>query len=161
VLGLAEGLHGSLPPGFDHDFSQSNLGRREDVFVRARQAMKEWTEFDLGWVEVADRSTPIACGRVVGVVARAGGLWSVNISRIVETVDTPSRFGFLYSTTSEHVERGEERFLIEHDGTSGNVTYLLEAVSHPRNPLARLAYPYVRAMQRRFARDSHGRMRRH
>ena len=87
-------------------------------------------------------------------------LWSVNISRIVEVVDSPTRFGFMYTTTAFHVEAGQERFVIEFDMESESVFYLTEALSRPRDIVARIGYPFTRAMQHRFARDSHSRMRR-
>jgi uncharacterized protein (UPF0548 family) len=58
-----------------------------------------------------------------------------------------------------HVETGQEKFLIEFDPATGNVWYELEAVSRPRHPLVRLGFPIARALQHRFARDSHRRMR--
>lgn len=120
--------------------------------------MKTWTGFELGWSRVADRNAPIAKNQTVAVIIHVAGLWSVNLSRIVEVVDTPGRFGFLYATTPLHAERGEERFLIAYDEATGQVTYTIEAVSRPRALLARLAYPFTRAMQRRFARESLARM---
>ena len=53
------------------------------------------------------------------------------LSRIVEIVDSPSRFGFMYATTALHVEQGQERFVIDFDPASGLVSYLIEAVSVP------------------------------
>jgi len=92
------------------------------------------------------------------VLARAAGLWSLNLSRIVETIDTPTRFGFLYATTAMHVEEGQERFVVDFDEEHSSVTYLIEAVSRPRHPLARLAYSFTRAMQHRFRKESQQRM---
>jgi uncharacterized protein (UPF0548 family) len=84
----------------------------------------------------------------------------VNLSRVTEIIDSPTRFGFMYTTTALHVEEGQERFVLEFDPETESVSYLLEAVSRPRHFLARMAYPFSRAMQHRFARDSHARMRR-
>jgi uncharacterized protein (UPF0548 family) len=98
-------------------------------------------------------------GEVVAVEAHTAYLWSINFSRIVEIVDRPTRFGFMYATTALHVEEGQERFVIDFDPESGSVSYLIEAVSRPRHILARLGYPFSRAMQHRFARDSHARIR--
>ena len=95
----------------------------------------------------------------MAVEAHTAYLWSMNISRIMEVVDSPTRFGFLYATTAVHVEEGQERFVIEFDTESRSVLYLIEAISRPRHILARIGYPLSRAMQRRFARDSHARMR--
>lgn len=114
--------------------------------------------FDLGWVRVANSQVMIASGQIVAVEAHTLGLWTLNLSRITEVVDEPSHFGFVYATTEMHVEQGEERFLIELAPETGEVFYELEAVSRPRNWLARLGLPATRNFQHRFARDSHLRM---
>jgi uncharacterized protein (UPF0548 family) len=114
----------------------------------------------VGWVRIANSLPAIIPGELVAVEARTALIWSVNFSRITEVVDTSVRFGFLYTTTSIHVEEGQERFVLEYDADSGCVSYLIEAVSRPWHFLARIAYPFSRAMQHRFARDSHSRMRR-
>jgi uncharacterized protein (UPF0548 family) len=116
--------------------------------------------FDLGWVRVANPSAAIHVDQVVAVEAHTLGLWTVNLSRIVKVVDSATVFGFIYATTSLHVEQGEERFLLEFDRETGDVWYELEAVSRPRAALARLGFPFTRAFQKRFARESHERMRR-
>jgi uncharacterized protein (UPF0548 family) len=96
---------------------------------------------------------------VIAVEIRTLGLWTLNLSRIREVAETPTSFGFIYVTTTAHVERGEERFFIELDPASGDVFCELEAFSRPRHPLAVLGFPVSRAFQHRFARDSHRRMR--
>jgi len=114
--------------------------------------------FDLGWVRVANPETRIAPGQVVAVEAHTLGLWTLNLSRITQAIDTPAAFGFVYSTTQSHVEQGDERFLLELDSATGDVWYELEAVSRPRDAFARIGFPLTRSFQHRFARDSHGRM---
>jgi uncharacterized protein (UPF0548 family) len=159
LLSLDSGLaHLILPFAFAHDRRRSCIGRGEAAFVQARRAFSNWEEFDLGWVRVANPQISMVAGQIVAVEVRAFGLWSLNLSRIVETVDTATRFGFLYATTPYHAEEGEERFLLEFDPNESQVWYELEAVSRPRHPLARLAYPVTRGLQHRFARDSHQRM---
>jgi uncharacterized protein (UPF0548 family) len=59
-----------------------------------------------------------------------------------------------------HVEQGAERFLLEFDPTTGEVQYILEAISRPRHILARLGLPLSRHFQHQFVRESHNRMRR-
>lgn len=148
-----------VPVSFARDFSQSCIGYGEGVFPKARSAFKRWEMFNLGWVRVANPTARIVAGQIVAVEAYTLGLWSLNFSRVLEVVDTPNCFGFLYATTEFHVEQGEERFLLEIDLDSGEVKYTLEAVSRPRNGLARLGYPITRSFQHRFARDSHKHMR--
>ena len=160
LLTLTDGPVGTLPKGFVHDFSRTELGRGRDVFVAACKAFEKWEQFDLGWVRVANGVPIVVPGELVAVEVHTALLWSINFSRIVETVDTPTRFGFIYTTTALHVEEGQERFVLEFDAQSESVHYLIEAVSRPRHMLARVAYPFSRAMQHRFARDSHARMQR-
>ena len=159
VLTLGEGLRGSLPVSFAHDFSRSEIGKGKGQFVAARKAMENWEPFNLGWVQVANLCPPIARGELVAVEARTAFLWSINLSRITDVVDGENRFGFLYTTTAQHVEEGQERFVVEFEPDSGSVFYLIEAISRPRHWLARMGYGFSRAMQHRFARDSHRHMK--
>lgn len=161
VLTLTDGLVKTLPRGFAHDLSRSQIGRGQSAFAAAREAFQRWEQFDLGWVRIANPIPELVPGELVAVEAHTAGLWSINFSRVVEIVDSPpTRFGFMYSTTALHVEEGQERFVVEFELESGSVTYLIEAISRPRHILARAGYPFSRAMQHRFARDSHARMRR-
>ncbi len=160
LLTLTKGLLGKPPRGFAHDFSRTEIGRGLRAFAVAREAFQRWEEFDLGWVRVVNPIARILPGELVAVEAHTAYLWSINLSRVVEVVDGPTRFGFMYTTTAFHIEEGQERFVIDFDPASESVSYLLEAVSRPRHLLARIGYPFSRAMQHRFARDSHARIRR-
>ncbi|MBT9333388.1 DUF1990 family protein [Paracidobacterium acidisoli] len=161
LLTLADGALGTPPKGFVHDLSRTEVGRGLQAFEAARNAFLRWQQFDLGWVQVLNPSAEITPGQLVGVEVHTACLWSVVFNRIVETVDRPTQFGFMYATTARHIEQGQERFVVEFDPATEAVSYLIEAVSRPRHPLARLAYPFSRAMQHRFARDSHDRLRRY
>lgn len=155
-----EGEAVPLDPGpFSHDRSRSSLGFGEVVFAAAKRAFANWEMFDLGWVRVANAAAPIECRQIIAVEVRTLGLWTVNLSQILETVDKETEFGFIYATTKQHVEQGEESFVLRLDPATGEVSYELEAVSRPRHILARLGFPMVRFFQHRFARDSHRRMR--
>ncbi len=86
--------------------------------------------------------TPIRAGETVLVIARAGGMWWTNAARIVYVVDesdaAKSQFGFAYGTLPGHVETGEERFLIEWDRATDNVSFEILAFSRPKHLLVRL-----------------------
>lgn len=161
LLSLSDGIlaGAQLPFGFARDISRSHLGVGAAAFAAARTAFTRWVTFDIGWVRVANPEAPIAADQVVAVEAHTLGLWTLNLSRIVETIDSPTRFGFLYATTAMHVEEGEERFVVELDPANGDVWYEVEAISRPRTLLARIGLPITRAFQHRFAWDSHRRMR--
>jgi uncharacterized protein (UPF0548 family) len=148
----------TAPKDFTLDHTRIRLGEGQAVFAAAAQALREWRQFELGWIEAMPRDTPLETGNVVAVVARALGIYSCNFARIVYTLDDTfdgvRRFGFAYGTLPDHVESGEERFLIEWDTMEGSVYYDILAFSRPRHVIARLGYPLVRRMQRRFGRDS-------
>lgn len=152
------GTTASTPPhGYVVDRTRIKLGEGQHAFVAGKAALERWDHFRLGWVEACPSNTPIKVGQVVGILARNVGLWWLNACRIVYVVDEDvpvMRFGFAYGTLPGHVESGEERFLVEWDRTTGSVYYDIIAFSRPRHILARLGYPWVRRLQKRFARDS-------
>lgn len=160
----AVGATASSPPaGYVVDHTRVKLGNGEQVYVDAKSALGRWEQFRLGWVEAVFAEMPIQTGEVVAVVARAAGLWWLNACRIVYVIDDNEpvrRFGFAYGTLAEHVESGEERFMVEWDHSDDSVWYDILAFSRPRHVLARLGYPLVRRFQRRFARDSAAAMQR-
>ena len=148
-----------LPTGFVLDRRRTQIGEGKEAYERSIREIRNWTQFDLGWARVANSPAPIEVGQIVAVEVHSLGLWSLNLSRIVEVIQTGSRFGFIYKTTPTHVEEGEERFEVLLDEKSDAVWYQTEAVSRPRDLMALLGYPVTRAFQHRFARDSHRRMK--
>jgi uncharacterized protein (UPF0548 family) len=145
------------PPGYSIDRTRVQIGSGDEVFQTAKAALKHWDQYRQGWLELCWPDTPLKPGRVVGVLARAMGLWWLNACRIVYLIDEPppaARFGFAYGTLPGHAESGEERFLIEHDPEDDSVWYEVLAFSRPRHVLAWLGYPYVRRLQKRFAQGS-------
>lgn len=146
------------PAGFVVDHTRVRLGDGEKVFHEARANIRRWGHFKLGWVESSSCDIPVLQGQVVGVLARVFGVWCLNACRIVSVIDTATsdlqRFGFVYGTLPGHVECGEERFLIEWDRSDDSVWYDIVAFSRPHHVLARIGYPVVRRLQKKFARDS-------
>ncbi len=150
------------PPGYDFDHQRAALGRGGAIFEAACAAIRQWRMFPPEWMAIHPPAPPVRPGQTVAVLARAFGGWWLNSCRIVYVLDEEEpfrRFGFGYGTLPGHVECGEECFRVEWlpDGT---VWYDVRAFSHPRHWLARLGYPVVRRLQRRFARDSLAAMRR-
>lgn len=148
---------GAPPEGYAVDRYRVRLGEGEEAYRRAVEALRAWRQFDLGWAEIAPPGAPIEVGTTVAVLANHYGFWSLNSARVVylvESTNRAERFGFAYGTLPGHGERGEERFFVERDRESGSVHYDVLAFSRPNHPLAWLGYPFARALQRRFARDS-------
>ena len=104
------------------------------------------------WLELHPHTPRLEPGATFGILARHLGFYSLSTARIVYVVDTPTRYGFAIGTLPGHLERGEERFLVELRG--GSVWYDLLALSRPQHPLVWLGDPFARYMQRRFAHDS-------
>ncbi len=150
------------PPGFNVDHNRILLGTGEETYRRAMDALRRWEMFSLGWVDLCYPTTPIETGQVVAVSVWLYGIRSLNAARIVYTFEEQApipRFGFAYGTLRGHSERGEERFSVEWNPADNTVWYDLYAFSRP-GPLALLGYPFVRQLQKRFARESLAAMQR-
>lgn len=152
----------SGPKGYTVDRNRTKLGDGEQTYQRAVDALRSWKQFDLGWVSLVPPGKPLEIGTTVAVCAKTFGFWSLNAARIVylinEDQNGSARFGFAYGTLPDHVERGEERFMVERH-TDGSVWYDIFAFSRPKHPLVRLGFPVARLLQKRFVRDSMAVMR--
>ena len=147
----------AAPAGFNVDHNRVLLGHGQQAFAQATAAIRRWQMFAVARVELCWPTAPIATGAEVAVLARHFGFWSLNAARVVYTVNESGevqRFGFAYGTLRDHAESGEERFLVEWDRRDDSVSYDLFAFSRPQNPLARIAKPLARRLQREFARES-------
>jgi len=144
------------PERYIVDHTRAKLGRGDQIFISAKTALQRWQQFRVGWLEAWPADTPIQQGEVVAILAHSVGMWWLNACRIVYLIDEDEpirRFGFAYGTLPDHVGSGEERFLIEMDET-GDVWYDILAFSRPQHILARLGYPFVRVVQKRFGGES-------
>ncbi|TWT62711.1 DUF1990 domain-containing protein [Rubinisphaera italica] len=152
---------GELPQGYLVDRTRIELGNGLTVFEKAKQALEQWEQFQLGWVETWPREVPIQTGEEVAIMAKSFGCWWLNSCRIVYCIDDQdaiTKFGFAYGTLPGHLECGEERFLIEWNRQTDIVAYEILAFSKPGHLLTRLGYPFARRNQKRFARESAARL---
>ncbi|EGC29730.1 hypothetical protein DICPUDRAFT_42465 [Dictyostelium purpureum] len=150
---------------FDVDQVKVKLGTGQECFQKAVEALKKWKQFDLGWVHLYFNNTPIAVGETVGVLSRQFGFWILSFCRINFVYDGSQedgsvKYGFSYGTLKDHVERGEERFVIEwvRDPDSsldkGDVYFEMLSFSEPNYWLSQLGYPVTRYFQSRFSIDA-------
>jgi len=144
---------GQHPSGFKVDHNRIHLGAGQATFAAARQALRQWQHYRFDWIEVYRPDEDPAPDQTVGVLARALGLWVLNVCRVVYVVEEERRFAFAYGTLPEHAEAGEEKFQVEWHGDD-SVWYDIFAFSRPDQLFSRIAYPYVRRKQKQFARDS-------
>jgi uncharacterized protein (UPF0548 family) len=94
---------------------------------------------------------PVADGQTFALVIRlpVGG-YVMAAGRVVFVLDEPDRRGFGYGTLPGHPEQGEEAFVVARRGD--RLCFEVTAFSRPRHPLARLAKPVTRLLQRQTAR---------
>src|SRR5262249_47647651 len=106
---------GTAPAGFNRDHRRERLGSGIDAFERAVAALRAWTMFKQGWLEVYPGDAPYV-GQVVAIVIRTGPLCWTNACRVLYLIDDSGpvrRVGFAYGTLPGHAECGEERFTVE------------------------------------------------
>ncbi len=147
---------GDPPAGYKVDHNRVRLGSGDAVFAAACAAIRSWRMARLGWVELQAPDAPITPELEVAMLVRYFGLWWLNATRVVYTLDEDSpvrRFGFAYGTLEDHVEQGEERFMVE-QLADGSVWYDLFAFSRPRHWMVRLGRPLARRLQKRFQVES-------
>ncbi len=146
----------SIPAGYTVDRNRVQLGSGDPCFKAAVRAIQQWKMFDFEWIKLCWSRAPIEQGSTVAVVVNHLGFWSMNACRIVYVLEehgTVEKYGFAYGTLAAHEERGEERFMVEWNRDDDSVWYDILAVSQP-GPMARLAYPYARRLQKKFAAAS-------
>ena len=138
--------------GFRLDQQATIVGAGEQVYRRAVDALHAWAHFDLGWLQLHPRGAAIVPGTVVAVLVQYLGFWSLNGCRVVYAIGSrdSTECGFAYGTLTNHAESGEEIFKVRFDPRSGDVSYVIRAVSRPQAPLAWLGLPLARRLQRRF-----------
>jgi len=145
--------------GWFVDRFEAEIGRGDNDFAAAREALRRWLQFDRDWLVLADDPVPIKEDAVVTYAARVLGTWWGYGCRILRVIDEPTRFGFIYGTIQGHAERGEEVFLVRQN-TDGTVTYSLFAMSRPGRWFSWPGMPIARRAQGRFRPTSANAMRR-
>lgn len=145
------------PAGYAVAHHRVKLGEGIDCFRIACQALCDWRMFP-DYLQRIPRLPAIEADQPLALRMRVGSLWVEMFCRIIYTIDIVLpmgglRFGFGYGTLPGHVERGEERFLVE-QLADDTVWYDLYAFSRPQTFLSWLGLPVARYFQRRFAVDS-------
>lgn len=143
--------------GYTVDHNRIRLGSGRAAFEAAQLAIRDWKMFAMPWVQLCWPTAAIEVGTNVAMMAKHLGFWSLNPCRIVyvldEIVEGTERYGFGYGTLSGHAEIGEERFSVELHQADSSVWYDLYAFSRP-GPIAKMAAPYARRLQRQFVAES-------
>ena len=147
-----------IPSGYPINHHRVQIGNGADAFALAKNAIQNWTMYQLEWTRLFPADAPIAVGAVVCVVVNHRLCWSLNPCRIVYLIEESGgeieQYGFAFGTLPGHSEEGEERFTVEWNRADDSVWYELLAFARPHHILARIGFPFVGLFQRKFARDS-------
>ena len=148
-------LREALGRGYDVDRYEAVIGTGRATFDRARAALAAWRHFEIPWLELHGPRC-VERGAVVATLVGVAGVWLLNPCRVVYAELSPAADSvcFAYGTLPGHAIRGEERFRLSFDPTTGEVRYEITAFSRPAVPLARLGYPLGRRIQKRFVAAS-------
>ena len=142
-----------VPDRFSVDRYRVQLGRGQEVFERAAEAVRTWKVYPSAWMTLYPPNAPVVKGTSVAILAHLPIIWGKSAVRIVYVIEEPRRYGFALGTLPKHIESGEERFSVEWLADD-SVWYEILAISRPRHPLAKLGYPVARLVQKRFGHDS-------
>ena len=148
-----ENYHHHLNHRYTIDHNRVLLGSGAKIFELAKVALTSWEMYQIDWVELLWRETPIEVGSTVGIMVQQLGIYSLNACRIIYILEengSTARFGFALGTLPDHGLCGEERFLVEWCRSSDTVEYDLLAFSRPNQWLTRIGARYVRRLQKRF-----------
>ena len=139
-------VHAPAPPGFRRDRWTRRV--EHDDFDVARRAITTWAAQRTAGLTLSPPTPDIAVDTTLAFAYPIGPGSVTGTCRIVEVIDEPDRFGFVYATLPHHPERGEELFLVERDGR-GAIGAVIEAVWRPGNLITRIGLPATRFFQRR------------
>jgi uncharacterized protein (UPF0548 family) len=155
LLALSEA--DSAPGGWFNDAAEAVIGEGPHDYAAARQAIIDLVPFRQPWLETF-APNGVTLDAAIGIQVQFGPLWSVNWSRVIEVVDTSTNYSFVYSTTTDHGEVGEERFAVSM-AADGVVSYRVSALSRPGRSYTVISMPYVRHLQAKFRSGSIAAMR--
>ena len=136
------------PRLYRHDVDEELLGKGPEVFDRAVSALRRWQAHAGAGIELIPHGATVAEDETVLLLIRAAGLWNVAPSRVVYVTEEADAFRFAYGTLPGHPEQGEASFAVIR-GADDEVSFRVASFSRPVDPVARLARPVARRIQRR------------
>jgi uncharacterized protein (UPF0548 family) len=137
-----------LPSGYHHVRRKERIGDAAS-FDRAVTGLRTWAVQKGAGLRVFP-SDPVEPNATIIAVTSIGPIQIVVPCRVVTVFKDPNTFGFAYGTLPGHPECGEESFVIER--RDGATFFTVSAFARPVDPLARLAGPIGRVVQRSITR---------
>src|SRR3954470_13974240 len=143
-------VRGETPAGYRRDSWRVDVGADDGSrFERCGSAVLEWAAQGGVGIQVLPDTRGVE-GETFALVLPLPVGFAIATARVVHVVQTSDMIGFAYGTLPAHPEEGEEIFLVRRE--DGRVVFEVSAFSRPRDPLARLGYPFTRWMQKRTNR---------
>ena len=139
---------GTLPPGYRHLRRETRLGRGEETFDRAAEALLSWRMHRGAGLRLDATRDTATVGTTLVQAVRVGPVWTTAACRVVAQVQEPRRVGFAYGTLPGHPEIGEERFVVERDAADA-VVLTIVAFSRPGTRLVAALGPLAVLLQSR------------
>jgi uncharacterized protein (UPF0548 family) len=137
---------GELPSGYHTVRASILVGRGDEVFARATEAIRAWAPQRAAGIELLPPRPEVLEGESLLLSFRSFPFHVTAACRVVYVEDEPDRYGFGYGTLPLHPESGEEAFIVERAG-DGEVRFTITAFSRPQVLLSRLGAPVARRVQ--------------
>ena len=148
--GLEDGV---TPSGFRRHRVKSELGDGIACFDAASVALRTWQIHRDSGLSVSAEGPPSA-GATVALAARLPLGYAAFCCRVLDHVETETRYAFSYKTMPGHPEQGVELFEVEL-ADDGRVTFTTTSVSQMASPLSRIAGPLAWMLQGRATMRYH------
>ena len=142
---------GDPPLRYFHFSEAIDVGKGEDLFARATDAIRSWAAQRAAGFDLLPATPALEPGETLVLAFRSFPFFVTGAARVVYVVDEPDRFGFAYGTLPGHPEKGEEAFIVER-GPTGDVTFRITAFSRPQALLTWLGGPIARMVQKKTTR---------
>lgn len=134
---------GALPDGYHHMRASRMVGQGRAAFDTAAELLLTWQMHQRAGVrKISGPDVAVEGGDVAFRWLRLRFE-----CRVVSVIDEPLRRGFTYGTLPRHPECGEERFVVELDPQTQEVTATITAFSRPASWIVRAGGPVSRVVQ--------------
>lgn len=139
------------PEGYHVASGRKRAGTGQVTFRRGRSAIREWKAHAAMGMTLEPSVPELEEGNVMAfamAVQPPLPLFATGCCRIVQVIDEPRRFGFVYGTLPHHPESGEEAFMVHHHDDDV-VEFEIIAFSKANSLATKVTGPIARRLQRR------------
>lgn len=140
-----------LPPGYNHDRYVEVIGNGKQDFDLAIKGFECWVCQSNSGLLVPTLDLALEVGTTIYFGLKMGPIVLGFPDRIVYRKVADTRYDYAYGTVQGHPETGEELFRLDLRD-NGDVVFTIICFSRVVAPLAKLAYPISRFLQKRISR---------